>query len=276
MKYVALTSGRNEERFIRQTVEAVLALDPPPLVYVVVDDNSTDKTPEILSEYKEITILRLKNPRHETRGVNLAWALNSGVKKATKLVPDWNYLLKIDADSVLPRDYFKKLYDKFRENPNLGVSSGTPYDEKVWRGRASDGAKIYRRKCWEDIDHFTPGNAFDTLALIQAKQHGWIVESFTEIKYTQLRTWRRGNLNRWILSGRSRYFLGFPVWHTFLIALVYSTDRPWLIGGLTMFLAHVVTAIGRLKKPHSQVYYAFAKKYAMQELLERLHERRLT
>ena len=65
MKYVALTSGRNEERFIRQTVEAVLALDPPPLVYVVVDDNSTDKTPEILSEYKEITILRLKNPRHE-------------------------------------------------------------------------------------------------------------------------------------------------------------------------------------------------------------------
>ena len=276
MKYVALTSGRNEERFIRQTVEAVLALDPPPLVYVVVDDNSTDKTPEILSEYKEITILRLKNPRHETRGVNLAWALNSGVKKVTKLVPDWNYLLKIDADSVLPRDYFKKLYKKFRENPQLGVSSGTPYDEKVWRGRASDGAKIYRRKCWEDIDHFTPGNAFDTLALIQAKQHGWIVESFTEIKYTQLRTWRRGNLNRWILSGRSRYFLGFPVWHTFLIALVYSTDRPWLIGGLTMFLAHVVTAIGRLKKPHSQVYYTFAKKYAMQELLERLHERRLT
>ena len=276
MKYVALTSGRNEERFIRQTVEAVLALEPAPEVYVVVDDDSTDKTAEILREYKDIYLLRLKNPRHETRGVNLAWALNSGVKKVTELVPDWDFLLKIDADSVLPRDYFKRLIKKFEENPHLGVSSGTPTDEKVWRGRASDGAKIYRRACWDDIAHFTPGNAFDTLALIQAKQHGWVVESFPEIKYTQLRTWRRGNLSRWVLSGRSRYFLGFPVWHTFLIALVYATDRPWLIGGFTMFLAHALTALGRLHKPHSKEYYAFARKYAMWELLERLHEKRLT
>ncbi|MCW4013883.1 MAG: glycosyltransferase family 2 protein [Candidatus Bathyarchaeota archaeon] len=276
MKYVALTSGRNEERFIRQTVEAVLALEPAALVYVVVDDDSTDHTAEILREYEKVTLLRLKNPRHETRGVNLAWALNSGVKKVTKLVPDWDFLLKIDADSVLPKDYFKKLIKKFEENPHLGVSSGTPTDEKVWRGRASDGAKIYRRACWDDIGHFTPGNAFDTLALIQAKQHGWIVESFPEIKYTQLRTWRRGNLGRWVLSGRSRYFLGFPVWHTFLIALVYATDRPCILGGFTMFLSHALTALGRLHKPHSREYYEFAKKYAMWELLERLKEKRLT
>lgn len=72
MKYVALTSGRNEEKFIRHTVEAVLALDPPPVAYVVVDDASTDTTPEILAKYEEIEVLRLKNPRHETREVNLA------------------------------------------------------------------------------------------------------------------------------------------------------------------------------------------------------------
>ena len=58
MKYVALTSGRNEERFIRRTIEAVLALDPPPKVYVVVDDNSTDKTASIIAEYDEITLLK--------------------------------------------------------------------------------------------------------------------------------------------------------------------------------------------------------------------------
>ena len=276
MKYVALTSGRNEESFIRQTIEAVIELDPPPEVYLVVDDNSTDKTAEILSEYDEIEILRLNNPRHETRGVNLAWALNSGVKRVTELVHDWDFLLKIDADSVLPKDYFNKLFEKFIENPRLGISSGTPFDEMVWKGRASDGAKIYRRECWDDIEHFTPGNAFDTLALIQAKQHGWVVESFPELKYTQLRTWRRGNINRWVLSGRSRYFLGFPVWHTFLIALIYSTDQPWIIGGFSMFFAHVLTALGRLNKPHSSSYYEFARKYAMWELLERLREKRLT
>ena len=267
MKYVALTSGRNEAKFIRQTVEAVLALNPPPVAYVVVDDASTDTTFEILSEYKGVEVLRLENPRHETRGVNLAWALNSGMKRATKLVSDWDFILKIDADSLLPKDYFQRIIAEFEKNQRLGVSSGTPYDEMVWRGRASDGAKVYRRECWDDIGHFTPGNAFDTLALIQAKQHGWVVESFPEIKYTQLRTWRMGNLSRWILSGRSRYFLGFPPWHTFLIAIVYATDRPWILGGLTMFLAHALTALGGLSKPHSKEYYEFAGKYAMWELL---------
>jgi glycosyltransferase involved in cell wall biosynthesis len=276
MKYVALTSGRNEEKFIGHTVEAVLTLDPPPVAYIVVDDASTDTTPDILAEYEEVEVLRLENPRHEIRGVNLAWALNSGMKRATKLVPDWEFILKIDADSVIPRDYFQRIIAKFEKNPRLGVSSGTPYDEMVWRGRASDGAKIYRRECWDDIDHFTPGNAFDTLALIQAKQHGWVVESFSEVKYTQLRTWRRGNLSRWVLSGRSRYFLGFPTWHTFLIAIVYAADRPLILGGLTMFLSHALTALGGLRKPHSNEYYEFVSKYAMWELLERIHEKRLT
>ncbi|MBN2335107.1 glycosyltransferase family 2 protein [Candidatus Bathyarchaeota archaeon] len=276
MKYVALTSGRNEERFIRQTVEGVLSQRPAPSTYVVVDDGSTDATPEILDEYRGVTALRLENPRHPTRGVNLAWALNAGVRKATELVPDWDYLLKVDADSVIPKNYFDRLHRMFRENPRLGVSSGTPYDEKVWRGRASDGAKMYSRGCWGDVRHFVPCNAFDTLALLQAKRYGWVVQSFPEIKYSQLRTWRRGNLNRWILSGRSRYFLGFPAWHTFLIAIVYMNDRPWVLGSASMFLAHLLTALGGLRKPFPPEYYEFARKYAMWETLERFHERRLT
>jgi glycosyltransferase involved in cell wall biosynthesis len=276
LRYVALTSGRNEERFIRRTVEGVLNQVPEPEAYVVVDDDSVDNTKEILSGYQDVTVLRLDNPRHPTRGVNLAWALNAGVKRATELVPGWDYLLKVDADSVLPPDYFSRLLHRFEEDPRLGVTSGTPYDEKVWRGRASDGAKIYRRACWDSIKHFVPCNGFDTLALLQAKRYGWIVESFPEIKYTQLRTWRRGNLNRWILSGRSRYYMGFPTWHTFLVALVYLTDRPWILGSTSMFLAHLMTALGRLKKPFPAEYYKFARKYAIWETLERLHERRLT
>jgi hypothetical protein len=53
-------------------------------------------------------------------------------------------------------------------------------------------------------------------------------------------------------------------------------DKPWIIGGITMFLAHALTYLGRIKKPHSIEYYEFAEKYAMWELLERIHERRLT
>jgi glycosyltransferase involved in cell wall biosynthesis len=250
-------------------------MDPPPAAYVIVDDDSTDRTVELLREY-DVHVLRLRNPRHETRGVNLAWALNSGISKITELVPDWDFLLKIDADHVLPPDYMKNMLKEFEKNPRLGIASGHPYDEKIWRGRASDGARVFRRECWDDIGHFIPSNAFDTLALIQAKQHGWIVESFPQLKFMQLRTMRRGSMGRLILNGRSRYFLGFPLWHTFLISLLYITHSPRITGSLAMFLSHALTALGGPKKPHSKEYYEFVRKYAMWELLERVRERRLT
>jgi len=276
LRYVALTSGRNEEKYISETIEGVLSQSSPPAAYVVVDDGSTDKTPQILEQFKDVDVVRPGNPRHRTRGVNLAWALNAGIKKATELVPDWDYLLKVDADSVIPPNYLTSLIHRFEENPRLGLASGTPQDEKVWRGRASDGAKVYRRECWDDIKHFVPCNAFDTVALLQAKRFGWVVESYPEIRYMQLRTWRRESLSRWILSGRSRYYLGFPSWHTFLIAIVYVTHSPRIIGSLSMFLAHLLTAVGGLKRPFPAQFYEFMKKYAVWETLERLRERRLT
>jgi biofilm PGA synthesis N-glycosyltransferase PgaC len=275
VKYVALTSCRNEERFIQRTIRRVLSQDPPPSCYVVVDDASTDNTAAIISEENRVELLSLHNPRHPIRGVNLAWALNAGVERVTEFVPEWDFLLKVDADSVLPVDYFQQLLYKLEGNPSLGIVSGMPFDEKVWRGRASDGAKVYRRKCLDDISPFYPCNAFDTLAFLQAKKHNWNVESFPEIKYVQLRTWRRRRLSRWVLSGRSRYYLGFPSWHTFLISFVYAKHRPPIIGSLSMFLSHLFTRIGSPRRPLPDDYYSFVPKYALQEALERLRERRI-
>jgi len=275
VKYVALTSCRNEENFIRETMKGVLSQAPPPDAYVVVDDGSTDRTAEIVAKERGAALLSLNYSRHPVRGVNLAWALNAGVRHATELVPGWDFLLKVDADSVLPADYFGRLLVNLGRDRSLGIVSGMPQDEKVWRGRASDGAKVYRRRCLDDIGSFRPCNAFDTLALLQAKGHGWRVEAFPDVIYAQLRTWRRGRMSRWMLSGRSRYYLGFPIWHTFLISIVYAAQRPPVMGSLSMFLAHLMTALGSPERPLSEEYYSFVSRYALRETLERFRERRL-
>jgi len=278
LKYVALISCRNEEKNIKATVEAILRQKITPSAVVIVDDNSTDLTGQIISQIPGVTKVTKKNPRSPIRGVNLALALNAGLEKIKEIVPDWDYLLKVDADSILPSSYVEKLIEKFRVNhlneAPLGIASGNPQDEKVWRGRASDGAKIFSRKCLDSIGIFPICNAFDTLMLLRAYYHGWRVESYEDIKYYQSRSWQRGNIGRWILSGRSRYFLGFPVWHTFLIALIYMPQKPYVIGSFSMFFAHFLTWIGGYDRPWSEEFYFFVKCFALKELMDRWRSQR--
>ena len=279
MKYVALISCHNEEKNIEATAQAILQQTISPSRFVIIDDYSTDKTAEVVSRMLDIVLVKKRYPRHPVRGVNLALALNAGVNEATSLSPDWDYLLKVDADSILPNNYVKDLLKKFEERKPgerpLGIASGNPQDERIWKGRASDGAKMFCRNCLEEIDGFPLCNAFDTLMIIRAKYHGWRVESFEDIHYFQTRTMRRIKLSRWVLSGRSRYYLGFPEWHTFLIAIVYMKQKPIFLGGFSMFLAHLLTRIGSLKRPWSTDFYRFASSYALEELMDRIKSRRL-
>jgi hypothetical protein len=43
------------------------------------------------------------------------------MKRATKLVPDWDFILKIDADSVLPRDFPEDYSGVREESETWGV-----------------------------------------------------------------------------------------------------------------------------------------------------------
>jgi len=276
MSYIAITSCRNEERYIKRAVESVLSQSIKPDIYLVVDDGSSDKTISILSKFKELRIVLLNNQRYKVRGINLALALNRGLFEALRLSLFSEYVLKLDADSIIPNDYVERLLLKFKEDEKLGIASGIPYGKKVWIDRASDGAKMYRIKCLQDMGtFFYPSNAFDTLAILKAKYNGWKVRSFENIKYVQLRDWERNKLSRWILSGRTRYYLGFPLWHTFLIMFIYIKHKPLIFGSLSMFLAHLITRLKKPKRPHGKGYYKFTKRYALIEALRRFHMKRI-
>jgi glycosyltransferase involved in cell wall biosynthesis len=267
IKYAILISCRNEEKNIGATLQAINLQTVPPVKVLVVNDGSTDRT-GIISRSLGASTLRFNNRRHPVRGVNLAEALNAGLNKLWG--KEWDLLLKVDADSVLSETYAEDLIDKFGEDETLGISSGNPQDEHIWKGRASDGAKMFRRKCLSEVDWFPKCNAFDTLMILRAKFLGWTVRSFEEIRYTQVRTMRRENVGRWILSGRTRYRLGFPVWHTFLIFLIYVKQKPMVIGSFSMFMAHALSRLGGIPRPWSQTFNSYVGRFAMTELLERI------
>ena len=51
--YVLITPARNEEAFIEKTIESMIQQTVLPRKWVIVDDGSTDKTPDIVSRYLE-------------------------------------------------------------------------------------------------------------------------------------------------------------------------------------------------------------------------------
>lgn len=73
-----VTPAYNQARYIKDTIESVLAQDYPNLEYIVLDDGSTDATADILEEYAE----KLKFFRHENIGqantINKGWSISSG------------------------------------------------------------------------------------------------------------------------------------------------------------------------------------------------------
>ena len=52
-RYVLITPCRDEARYARRTLESVAAQTVRPDLWVVVDDGSSDQTPQILAEYAQ-------------------------------------------------------------------------------------------------------------------------------------------------------------------------------------------------------------------------------
>lgn len=270
-KYISVLACRNEERLIRGAVENVLRQTVAPSCFVVVDDGSEDETTSIVEGYRpEVTLLRLRMERIAVRGVNQSLALMRGVGAASKAVPDWDYMLKIDADSYLPPRYVEQLIARFEDDSLLGVTSGVPFGEKLWKKHASDGAKIYRRGCWDDIGGLDPVSGFDLHALLKAWMKGWRVASFPEIRYEQKRSWEKRTLSRWMLTGLVRYKFGYSLFHTALASAISLRKRPRILGGLVFFLTFLIFELSSSGKPFDAEFYSFMDRFCKEDARERL------
>lgn len=95
----------NEEKYITQCIESVLAQDYPKedLEVLFVDGMSTDRTREIIHTYtKQHAFLKLLDNPHTT----VPYAMNIGIDRAIG-----NIIIRLDAHAVYPIDYFSLLVE---------------------------------------------------------------------------------------------------------------------------------------------------------------------
>ncbi|RYG29166.1 MAG: glycosyltransferase family 2 protein, partial [Chitinophagaceae bacterium] len=131
MQYVIVIPAYNEARFISGTLESIASQTRLPLEVVVVDDNSTDDTANIISAFTErfpfIKLLKTTSTAVHLPGSKVIRAFTKGFDAITNT--DFDIIVKLDADLILLPDYFEKILDTFSTDPQTGMAGGFAYIE---------------------------------------------------------------------------------------------------------------------------------------------------
>jgi len=283
--YVLISPCRNEADFMRKTLDSVVSQSVSPSEWVIVDDGSTDKTPDILKEYAGkypfIKVVTRENRGHRSVGPGVIDAFYSGFE--TVDIERFDFSCKFDLDLILPPLYFEILMDRMLEKPRIGTSSGKLYFVDKESGRLiSEGCgdensigptKFYRNKCFDEIGGFVREVMWDGIDGHRCRQLGWIAVSWDDedLRVTHLRP--MGSSQNSIITGRLRhgfgqYFMGTSFVYM-LASAVYRVFRPpYLIGGLAMLWGYIRSALKGLHRFEDENLAKFIRSYQWQCLLK--------
>src|SRR4051794_9465131 len=114
MKVSVVTPSYNQERFLAETIESVLAQDYPDLEYVVVDA-STDGSPAIIERYAD----RLHWWTHLTDDPGQVGAINLGFEHTTG-----DLLAYVNSDDTLLPGAIAEMVAQFEADPALVMVYG--------------------------------------------------------------------------------------------------------------------------------------------------------
>lgn len=111
----------NGARFLAETLDSLLAQDHPDFDIVIVDDGSTDATPEIIAQFPDP---RIRTIRQDNAG--LVEALNTGLG-----VLDCTFVARIDADDLCAPDRLTRQRDFIDFTGAAAVSSRSLHIDEV-------------------------------------------------------------------------------------------------------------------------------------------------
>jgi biofilm PGA synthesis N-glycosyltransferase PgaC len=252
--YVVISPCRNEAQYMRRTLDSMVGQSVSPGLWVIVDDGSTDETPEILAEYMArhdwIRVVKKPDRGHRAVGPGVIEAFYAGLD--TVDLENFEYLCKLDLDLDLPPRYFEILIARMTENPRIGTASGKPYmrvngtlvSERRGDEMSVGMTKFYRVTCFEAIGGFVREVMWDAIDCHKARQLGWTAISWDDpdLNFEHLRP--MGSSQAGIHTGRRRhgfgqYYMGsyFPY---FLATCIFRMrEPPYVTGGLSMLWGYL-------------------------------------
>ncbi|MEO1010600.1 MAG: glycosyltransferase family 2 protein [Bacteroidota bacterium] len=258
MKYYIIIPAHNEEAFLALTLESILSQSLLPKKVVVVNDNSNDGTEGIIERFKEKhPIFEKINCTSSPEHMPGSKVINAFTKGLKLIGDDYDFLVKLDADLILPDRYFKEIADIFTSNPKVGIAGGFAYEKGSdgnWRlnhpmnkDHVRGAFKAYTKACFTAIGGLRNAIGWDTLDELLAQYHGFDIHTRESLKVKHLRpTGKAYNKNARLLQGKAMYTMGYGWLLTCIASLKMALKR----GNPKVFLDNLN---GFLKAKHNKV-----------------------
>ena len=276
--YVLITPCRDEATYARRTLDSVVNQTVLPSLWVIVDDGSTDATPQILAEYAArhawIRVVRREDRGRRSVGPGVVDAFYAGLEAVDRTA--FEFLCKFDLDLDVPPRYFEILIERMRAQPRLGTCSGKPYfldsrsgclvSEKCGDEMSVGMTKFYRASCFNEIGGFVREVMWDGIDCHRCRQLGWMACSWDEpdLRFVHLRPMGSSQQSIWVgrmRHGYGQYYMGTGLPYMMVSAVYRMLRPPPLIGGLAMAWGYLRSLVRGLPRYSDNEFRRFLRRY---------------
>ncbi len=265
MKYYIIIPAHNEEAFLVDTLNSILTQSLRPKKVVIVNDNSTDGTETIIDDFsrKDPSFMKVNASSSTSHmpGSKVISAFNKGLQR---LDENYDFIVKLDADIILPPDYFEKIAFIFKGNPNVGIAGGFAYEKDTngkWQlnhpmdnDHVRGAFKAYSRGCFTAINGLKAAIGWDTVDELLAQYHGFEIYTDANLKVKHLRpTGNAYDPKARLLQGRAMYTMRYGA----SISCIASLKMAWKQRKISAFFDNMY---GYLLAKKEKNHYLITKK----------------
>ena len=284
MKTVLITPFLNEETVIGDLIKSVIAQELQPAKWVLVDDGSSDNSVNIIKKITKdkdwISLVQLNHKSQKRSiGAKIINAFNSGL--ATISINDYDIIMKLDADLILPENYIKEITRQFTKNPSIGLCGGVcglvekgeiKLERKTNLDHVRGALKAYRRECFQEIGGLVNRMGWDSVDEYKTRYKNWEVKVLpdlmvTHLKETNIKTgYTRASFKNGIMLYTIRF--DFPLLMTNVLKRFLW--KPYIIQGLAILFGYCYAFLFREEKIIDKKLGKFIRKYRYSKIVEKL------
>jgi glycosyltransferase involved in cell wall biosynthesis len=248
MNYSLVIAAHNEEDFIIDCLNSVFSQTVLPKEIVVVNDNSTDRTEALLREFQskrsELKVLNHSSSSDHMPGSKVVAAFNYGLQEIK--LNSIDLIVKLDADLILPSNYFEEVIDCFQTDIQIGIVGGFAYEQDksgTWKlnhpmnkNHVRGAFKTYRVDCFQKMNGLRVAMGWDTADELLAQYHGYKIKTLDHLKVKHLRPLGKAyNKKAKLLQGKAMFGLRYG----FTLSLIASFKSAYKQARLKLFIDQI-------------------------------------